>query len=174
MHDYFAYSQSVRRELEGRADLTAIAKRRLEIDIGRDKEPEIIGSGDSNIVYRIGRLDSGLWVALRARLFPHEMAQDLVQDRYEFFCQRAEAYHNQGRRPPSFCVGVVGRHESEIGILLEDFTEGGKRMLICDPCSVEGHLDGNDGECIEVDLDNLYGLPIPAPKYFAPGNRINF
>ena len=140
----------------------------------RGTKPEFIGSGENNRMFRVGQLESGLWVAFRTPVENPELAPDLILDRYEFFCQEAERYHNVGERVPRFCVGVQGPDESNIGIFLEDLTAGGTRKLLLSSYGdCIGHFEDDPKTEVLFDIDNLYCGPPPQLKYFRPEFRID-
>ncbi len=67
MADYLSYSQNVRGQILKRKDLLDKVRRRWSMN--RDlPEPEFIKGGTSNMIFRLGQLESGLWVAFREPL----------------------------------------------------------------------------------------------------------
>jgi hypothetical protein len=169
--EYFSYSQEVKKKILGCSEMIRAIGRAL--GCGRGELPELIEAGESNKVYRLGELEAGLWVALRVPI-PDKLAQDLVFDRYEFFCQKAEEEKLSGEeyRVPKFCVGVTGGFDESIGILMEDFTEGGRRSLICGNGFVDAEFADNPKEKVRLDFDNLYDRAPPIKRYFKKGNVI--
>lgn len=152
MNDYFESSQQVRREIE-RSPLLEIIRNHI---VG-DKKAPILDSGTSNSIYRIGQLESGLWVALRERTDGHrDMGNSrkmLLSLRLESYARRAEALYEQGKKVTRFCVGVSSGDAA--ALLLEDLTEGGKRKLRKAFIDQEyTFYDDDPATKVYVDLDN--------------------
>lgn len=138
--DYFIFSQQIRREIEDNSGLMEIIRNHMS----GDESAPYIDEGRNNRVYRIGQLDSGLWIALRE---PKNDAQDFQNDaqdfrfryggndlllyalvQYESFAQTAEAMTSKGKRVSRFSVGVV-MHNTAAALLVEDLTEGEVRSI---------------------------------------------
>ena len=157
MSNYFDLSQQVRKEIEQNPQLMDVLRKIAEQD-GDTLEQTFVGAGNYNRHYRIGMLDSGLWVVVR-----EYMGGDIstILDRkhtlntYETYATMAGDYYEIRIRASKFCVGVLAEDIDYAALLVEDFTEGGKFKLM----DLEGSLvmfrekDGKD-ENIAGDLDN--------------------
>ncbi len=113
---YFARSQAVKAELESTPRLVDAIRAHFQ-------EPclEKMGEGKAHKMYRVGQLDSGLWVALRENMHFTRQAdhRSLLAYKYNRFCLEAEKYPDT----PAFCVGgLVGNLPF---LLVEDVSEGG-------------------------------------------------
>ncbi len=171
--NYFENSQSVKNEMERRPDLLQITR---DCFAERIKE---FSFGSTVNLYRVGRLESGVYVALRR--FRHEGIEGhfdlIIKMRYfDMYCQNAEELYSRGESVPEFCVGVTFGNDA--GILTEDLTSNGE-------VEFEHHPDHNFGFVIKgdikkrvlVDIDYLYGsIHVNSDrntKYFANDARIN-
>ena len=89
--------------------------------------------GRNNIHYRIGKLESGLWIASRENLiFSDGTLQRIVAEHYTLDLECSSDY---GRKTPSMCIGVrahIGDAENDedrFFLLLEDLTKGGEKNI---------------------------------------------
>lgn len=124
---------------------------------GDTLEQTFIGAGNYNRHYRIGRLDSGLWVAIReydgGDISPIYGNQTL--NTYETYATNAEIYYRARIRASKFCVGVLAEDIDYAVLLVEDFTDGGKFKVISpEGSSVMFREKDDKSENIAGDLDN--------------------
>ncbi len=168
--DYFDLSQKVRTEIETASALLDVTKSAFDCDV-----KEFSFGGTVNLFY-IGKLSSGLHVALRAyRPDMPEGQRDLDFQVFgmEIFCQNAEYLHSQGKGVPAFCVGVT--YDGKAGILTEDLTANGQLGLDHHPDKDYGFVgEGGDRRKVFVDIDFQYRWDRnTADKFFLSENRIN-
>jgi hypothetical protein len=170
MGKYFDYSQQIKKEIEGRVDLT----QKLREHFSGKTPLEYIGGGSSNDIYSLGRLESGIYVALRESKVVKEvgLVEEFLQV-YEGYCQYAEQLSSTMNigKVVSFCVGASIGRDGRAGILLEDFSEGKKKTLL-------EQNDGLSSVCFETGETFLTDLDVDeiSPKgikFFAPEHRIN-
>lgn len=168
--DYFEDSQRIRTEIQEDSQILDVAKRSL----ARELEP--FAGGTHSEVYRVGKLSSGLWVALRTTIFDDE--DQMIQ--LERHCQNAEKlathYPLDGKmKMPSFCVGVV--YGERRGIFTEDLTNGGSLILNHhDSGDPAGYIEEEEERrvTVYVDLDDFPTSKNPQSiKYFLNENIIN-
>lgn len=147
---YFEISQAVKPQILADSSMLTMARRCFAAEV----EPFRAG-GTVNLFY-VGRLASGLHVALRAyKPEVEEGRRDLeVQMQFmENYCQNAEELHSQGTPVPGFCVAVVCRQFA--GILTEDLTAN-------DTVPYEHYPDfdyawvGAERKKVFVDIDALF------------------
>lgn len=138
-------SQLVRKAIEGSEQIMGNLRIYSESDLYVCKLP-VIGAGTANVLYRVGRLDSGLWVATRENIiFPDGELQRNVGENY---ARRLEFILAQGDTASRFCVGLrmdIGVPENEDDryvLLLEDLTEGGSKTITPEPDTEFGWRDG--------------------------------
>ncbi len=178
MTSYFENSQSIKKEIESRLDL------KNKITMCLDDKIEPFSFGGTVNLYRIGKLKSGLYIALRR--FRPEMVEgrnDLNTKKkgMEIYCQNAERLKNEGEEVPQFCVGVVNGNDA--GILTEDLTLGGKFDFDHFPDMDFGFVvDGTNRRKVWVDIDHLFSSELGhnrnyyrdlGIKYFANEARID-
>lgn len=164
MSSYFEFSQQVRREIESSEQMMPALKRYF-FDLYVPAN-DFIGSGSANDIYRIGKLKSGLWVALRERYGSDD--SPFFLGLYEVYAKKAELLQQQNKRVTKFCVGVSGNGRA--GLLVQDFTNGGESPLISTSGDAAYFAD-NTGEIVYVDLDNVIH-PETELKYLAENARI--
>ena len=146
MGDYFAFSQEVRREIEENNDLSA----RLDKHMAEIEKAEFIGQGKSNNHYRLGRLESGLWIAIREVRTPfYYRTLPSFLSRHESYAQKAEDYSRDGKRVTRFCVGAFKGKNAVL--LIEDLTGGGAHSLHHDNDNEFGYLEGQK---VYIDLES--------------------
>ena len=173
MAEYFENSQLVRREIESRPDL----KNKITMCLDNKIEPFSFG-GTVNL-YRVGKLKSGLYIALRR--FRSEMPEGMStfnnkRKMMEAYCQNAERLKNEGEEVPNFCVGAVNNNDA--AILTEDLTSNGKVIFEHHPDTAFGFIIKDEARRkVWVDIDYLYGdirkNRNPEIKYFSNGEIIN-
>ena len=165
MTDYLAYSQQVREQILARQDLLDKVRRRWLINRNLP-EPDFIAGGTSNMMFRLGQLESGLWVAFRE---PLHLEEDAFY-KFENYCQTAEEYQNEGKKVPKFAIGIQDS-SPHLGLLVEDLTEGGKRKLLSGGSAEEwGHFEDNPHEKVYFDLD--FSICKPAAIRFLEYDRM--
>jgi len=169
MEDYFARSQRVRREIEKNPTLIEQLRKHMY----EENFLEFIAQGTMNSHYRVGRLESGVWVCLRQRgangcEFPiHLMQTQIVLGIYESYAQNAEKYNKANKKVSSFLIGILTQNGNS-GILIEDLTHGGTRRIISS--RVYGTITGkyeDDNSEVYLDLDNKDPIPTNKFKYMA-------
>lgn len=176
MLKYLEYSQQVKREVEA----NPIFIRRVQ-GFFSGRELELIGSGDSHSVYRLGELSSGIWVAVRVNTqnIPPEWKQTYL----EYWCREAGRLYEEGKKVPEFGIavsyhGATGNcsERGNCALLVQDLTEGGKKGIV--PVRWEKHgIDAETGEQVfydlhpfgDVDYNDLYKNPV----FFKKSNRMD-
>ncbi|MBR9704919.1 hypothetical protein GOV12_05895 [Candidatus Pacearchaeota archaeon] len=157
MKDYFTHSQKIRREIENSPDLMS----RLSGHMSDEAILQSIGDGSKNKHFSLGRLDSGLYVALRQFICkPYHRNTSPVKSWYESYAQNAEKYCMQGRKVSDFCIGAM--KEMNAVLLIEDFTRGGTLKI------KKPHTDSDFGfleDGIQVFLD-IEAKGFPSYKKF--------
>jgi len=204
MSEYFQISQKIRKEIEEDSSLMGtireIFRKRYPIleDVFMDQE--IQPRGSKSMAYRVGKTQSGLYVALRLRVadIRYEKALEWYIRDFEMYCQVAEAIsdrkneyttidpHDQRipHRSVSFCIGIVNedRFGKDVGILTEDATFGG---IVPSEITDDGDsliiFEGNKPiEKVEIDLEDSLLVDDIRPiydggiRYFAEENVIKF
>lgn len=176
MSKYFDYSQEVRKQIESDSNLMGRLREHYETEDSRTLES--LKSGEYNVVWQVGKLDSGLCVALREINESRDFESQLSFLRiYESYCENAEKLFEEGKRVPNFCIGVsCGRGT---GLLVEDLTEGGKRELWIPRGSLGvGNtplIFSDTQEEVYVDLDDIDAMTWTSMKlkYMKKENMIN-
>ena len=165
MSEYFAFSQRVKEKIMADAAMMDVIRKHMD-----GKYAPFIDGGTSNNHYRIGRLESGLWVAIRQRLDSEKIGtSQTCLSLYESYCRTAEDLATSRKRVTRFCIGVV--KPPNAALLIEDLTEGGKRRFIESDNPIAGRFEDNtDGE-VYLDLD--YDEDIRNFIYFNTQARIN-
>jgi hypothetical protein len=132
MSDFFEYSQQVRREIEDSTDLMDKLRGHFALPhaYGYNHQTPLIhmGEGRTNNVYRVGRTNSGLWVAMRER-------EEILGQResIEMFCRGINRFRERGRDTINSCIGIYSKGEEDDGwddrytLLVPDFTENGTK-----------------------------------------------
>ena len=167
--NYFAKSQEVKGQIL--AAPTILDKLKLGF------QPEdLIDSASHTLIYRVGQLHSGLYVASRwigLTTEDSEIRNYFLKCRFESYAFNAESLHAQGEDVVAFCIGLsVG---GEVSLLVEDLTSGGKGRVteisdvLCDVVSSDGKR-----RTVHVDIDDRWndsaeGKPL---KYFDDGAMI--
>jgi len=129
-----------------------------------------IGSGTMNSVFRMGQLESGIWVALRemrnSMWYGH--AEPYIHA-YESYCGLAEHYAREECRVPEFCIGVSSGEAT--ALLVEDLTAGGEREIHLPSKSIWGTFQ-DTGERVYIDLDHYNTRPEEI-RFMSEEARIN-
>lgn len=159
--DYIDKSQIVKNEILSAPTLLDTARNAF------DKKFEAFGWGGTVELYHIGRLSSGLHVALRAFRTDVQEGQNDLEGQMrlmEYYCQNAEHLYSKNEPVPEFCVGVIKGNKA--GILTEDLSAG-------DTQEVEHHPDndyalvGAEKRKVFFDIDGLFRfIPGLEHKYF--------
>ncbi|MEK6825732.1 MAG: hypothetical protein AABY00_03020 [Nanoarchaeota archaeon] len=163
---YLAQSQLIRQKLLLQTHLIQDLQRHIE-----HLFLEKIGEGSHNKIYRLGQLENGLWIAVREHADIRTKGFDeVIIKRHESYAQSADIIFQLGRRVSKFCIGVL-RPDKYAAILVEDFSEGGKRKIMC---SSDGDLSGwftdtNEDVWIDLDDENPKNIQI---EYMTPKNCI--
>ena len=146
---YLEHSQGVKREIERNPKILDAARKAFR------GEAESFAFGGTVNLYRVGRLKSGMYVALRAfRIDVDEGMQsaETQAKNMEIYCQNAEDIQSLGENVPVFCVGVM--HGEKAGILTEDLTANGQKGFEHRPADAYGFVvDGESRRKVFVDLD---------------------
>ncbi|MBR9704713.1 hypothetical protein GOV12_04830 [Candidatus Pacearchaeota archaeon] len=152
MMDYLKYSQEVRKEIIASGELLQSLKNHLS---GEDKL-ELISSGRNNRIYRVGRLENGLFVALRHHIYAgfNGRTTETPMGAYESYCQNAERLEYECKRVSIFCIGV--KHKGNVGLLVEDFTRGGEREI--EVSNTDVLWVSNPLEEIHIDIEDHCGF----------------
>lgn len=150
MSQYFEYSQKIRKEIEG----NKIIMNKIEDYIHGKENLEFIGSGTINSHYRVGELESGLWVAIRDLKFENHLkkARNLLSIP-ESYALTAEKYFLEGKKVSKFSIGAFS--SDNIILLIEDLTNGGKRKIKHDQSEIFGFYQDNNEE-VYLDLEQSF------------------
>ncbi len=168
---YFEKSQIVKEEILSLPTLLDTARDAF------DERIEEFTSGGTVNLYRVGKLPSGLHVALRAfRTDVQEGRNPLgyQMELMEYYCQNAEYLsghsYSDWEPVPEFCVGVV--YGEKAGIFTQDLSAGGTEKI-------ETHagndyvLVGAEKRKVFVDIDNFFRDMLDLElKYFSGDNFI--
>lgn len=179
MPDYFEHSQEVRKQIEASSKLMTILRNHFT---GK-KSAEQMSGGQNNNIYRIGQLDSRLWLAMRRNILAGREGITSIEvlAGYETYANNAEYHLSHNERATQFCVGVAKIKErirgprgfsgflGDVALLVEDFTEGGAREF--EPSPADFLWINNPRELIYTDLDNVRQY-ITDFKYTAEQNMI--
>jgi len=177
--DYFEFSQQVKREVK--ADSGLMAKLRGYYVRG-EKGLQDLGGGAVNIHYRVGKTESGMWIAIRDNRLMYEMTPEEQAEVYNSYCEEAEGFANIGKGVPKFCIGILT--DKRAGLLVEDITQGGEWKIKCGDGNYVTIVNGNDVKRIKTDLiDDMPNsedfdfdeveINIELLKYFRKGARID-
>lgn len=171
-NSYFNGSQEVKREIE--RDVSFL----LRVRDAFEGKFERFSFGTMVNLFRFGkRLDSGLFVALRAfQPDGHFGRGGLAVQTWdmEVYCKNAEHLAEAGVGVPRFCVGAV--YKGKAGLLLEDITANGKYEVEHPPhqedCVV---IEGGKKRAVFIDIDASYRYfaGLADQKYFAPDAVLN-
>lgn len=161
---YFVNSQKVKDEIKSNSSiLENVAKAFRE-----ETEPF---TGASHDFYRIGMLESGVYVVMRVLPSSGSDIKALSFNGQinlmEQYCQNAEYLSSNGERVPNFCVGALC--ENKAGILMEDLTANDSVELIHHPDNAHGYIvQGSDKIKVFVDIDAQYRFTLDIKKrYFS-------
>jgi hypothetical protein len=150
MSEYFDISQQIRSEIESNKGLTD----KLNRHMSRVEFAEFIGEGTANAHYRMGRLESGLWLAARQRKCQYYLrASDTLLSIHESYAETAEEYWEEGKLVSKFCVAAF--KENNAVLLVEDLTEGGKRKIYHNQDEQFGYYEGTE-EVVWLDLESNF------------------
>lgn len=147
--EYFAFSQQIKKEIVANTELmTGLQEHIAGI------EREFLGSGSVNSNYRLGRLHTGLWIAIRqiSALDPSARQITVGLTIYETYAQQAESLSCLGKRATRFCVGVKSRSPPDALLLVEDLTNGGE-YTITHKSGENTALREKEGKQEEVHMD---------------------
>ncbi len=191
LEDYFQFSQAVKKEIENNQCMVS----NLIGHFGNIKPLTGIGREIYHAIYRVGQLESGLWVALRKNIEVENLFEEhtcfnfLGIYIYEDYCLNAESRAQMNEVVPRFCIG--GSYKGKPFLLTEDMEEGGKCPLRYESKGVdlinvrekEGvkerisfdfgmHSDSDvDKETLEKLLSGKFDINLF--KYFNPKNRLD-
>jgi len=158
---YIDGSQSVKDELLSAPTLLDIVGKAFNEKI------EPFAFGGTVHLYRMGRLSSGIHVALRAfRTDVQEGKNDLESQMklMEYYCQNAEHLYSKNEPVPEFCIGIINGNKA--GILTEDLSAGDTEEVDHHPDN-DYALVGVEKRKVYVDIDGLYRfIPGLELKYF--------
>ena len=159
---YFEYSQDIRQQLLSERDMLTQAKKAFNGEI------EKFSFGGTVDLYRVGKLPSGFYVALRVfRQDRHFSGSSLGKQKslLEDYCQNAEELNSEGKEVPKFCVGAV--YGQRAGIFTEDLTAGGTQNFEHYPDYDFAWVgEGENRRKVFVDIDYLFKHREDKPKYF--------
>ena len=128
---------------------------------------KLINGASQTQIYEIGKLPSGIYVALRwigVYSSNLELMNHMQKSRLESYALNAENLSSQGIDVVSFCVGVYLK--GEVGLLLEDLTAGGKNKVtalddvVCSVVSQEGME-----RLVHVDIDDRWNDSAEGKKF---------
>ena len=152
MGDIYTVSQAYKPKIESSPDL-------MRVLIQYCHEPHslhFLGEGISNIHYRVGQLESGLWLATRENIiFLDNPLQRIVAENYS---NSLEVYSQRGNRTSRISIGVKyhsnnpERYEDRYFLILEDFTQGGRTSF--EPGKSEQEFGMIKGEKVYYDFDD--------------------
>lgn len=159
---YFKDSQMVKRHIK-ETEIPRRLKKCYSKDkwnSKRQKYPKLIGKGSISAVHRIGKLKHK-YVAYRRVIDKNavlwfEKKFDHYLKLFENYYRTAEEYKKDGKRVPSFSIGVLCREDGEpkeAGLIVEDLTAGG-RLEINDKHAREFGFIRGTGEKVYYDLDD--------------------
>ena len=148
MTQYFDFSQQLKKEIEEHEAFMQIIDRHMSGD-----HAEWLNGGNMNTIFRVGQIESGLWLAIRQQRGAEDygISRDCM-NLYETYARKAEEYSKRGRLVVKFCVGVV--KELSTALLVEDLTNGGTRILEPPMWGEEYGFYHGSKERVYVDLDN--------------------
>jgi hypothetical protein len=146
---YFEKSQEIKAEIEGRNDILDLTAGAFNGEI-----EEFAGAGVD--LFRIGKLESGLHLALRVFRDFNNYKQDLEARFMEHYALNAEKLQGESERVPLACVGAFYR-DKKAALITEDLTAGGE-------FEVEHHSDNAYGfilkpegkEKVWIDIDAVF------------------
>lgn len=97
MGKYFEHSQEIKKQIESDANLVGRLREYCESDVKDTFER--IGAGCLNSILRIGKLESGLWVALRSITYQGDLEDDSYFLKiYESYCMESERLSEEGKK----------------------------------------------------------------------------
>lgn len=160
---YFEHSQDIRRKLLSEEDMLTKAKRAFNGDI------EEFSFGSTVNLYRIGKLPSGFYVALRVFRKDGNFGKsslDMQKSLLEDYCQNAEELDSEGKEVPKFCIGTV--YGRKAGIFTQDLTADGTENFEHYPAYDFAWVgEGTNRRKVFVDIDHLFKHRWEKkPKYF--------
>jgi len=168
---YFQDSQRIREEIESQPGLLERVKQAYRGELQK------FASGSSVDLFRIGRLQSGVHIALRkwnpdlyhnAHMGLHKQIEWM-----ETYCQNAEELAAQGTEVPAFTVGVIRNNIA--GILTEDLSAGELYEVVQAryPDPTARVVDNGSSRTVYVDIDPEFRAKEPIKRrYFAEGKHI--
>ena len=157
---YFKRSQNVKEQILLAPNLLDIARTAF------DESIEPFSFGGTVHLYHMGKLDSGLYVALRTLRTDVAEGQTNLERQMklmEYYCQNAESSDSRGELVPNFCVGVIKGDKA--GIFTEDLTAGNTQEIDSHPDN-DYILVGKDKRKVFVDLDGT--------SRFIPGLKLKY
>lgn len=175
MKTLFEISQDYKVKIEASSVLMDALKTYARCRVNNSRNPlHNLGSGSSNAHYRLGELESGLWIATREK---HILSTGNPRKNIpENYAQTAEQYHSQGKRTTSLCVGVRIHltptkyyqspgfkedleDEDKYALIVEDFTKGGSPDSDFIPGG-SGNIGGTlNGQRVVYDFDDNSSKP---------------
>lgn len=164
--NYFDYSQAIRNKIAASPQILEKTRGAFE-----DRFEPFTAGGTVNL-YFLGRLESGLYVALRTwrkEMLEGKLPFEKRKKNLEIYCRNAEDLSDKGENVPCFCVGVI--YKNSVGIFTEDLTAGETKVVTHYPDNDYGFV--NDKK-IWIDIDYLFnskhlGAPL---SYFAEDHII--
>lgn len=176
MKSLFEISQEYKGRIEASSTLMDALRTYAKHKVGNcDDTLHHLGSGRSNTHYRLGELESGLWVATRENhVFLRGNSQKNIAENY---AQTAEWYRSQGKRTTSLIVGVRLHltpveyyqvpgfredleDEDRYALIVEDFTKGGSPDADFRPGISEDIGGTLNGERVMYDFDDDISKPV--------------
>jgi len=126
MGKYFDYSQKIKRQLVESKGLMEKLKNHMTIKNNNPLEKlQSIGEGNMNEVFQLGKLDSGIYIAVRQLNYPiYLRSTDTLLSNFESYCKQAEVLSPQ-EDIPRFCIGTFMIQNS--ALLVEDLSNGGSK-----------------------------------------------
>jgi hypothetical protein len=151
MSRYFEFSQNVKNEVNVNRKMIKKLNDHMK---GKRMLPQI-GKGFDNTVYRAGRLENGLYLALRYFNACDGWGNTPTALKfYDSYAQEAERYFECGIRVPVFCIGLVAGRDA--ALLVEDLTAGGRMKIRNVAESEYGYFeDSNEKVAYDFDMSHI-------------------
>ncbi len=179
--NFFEYSQKIKREIEASPEIMKNLERyslEKNVFLGNSKIGglDFLGCGLKNTHHRLGRLESGLWVATR-EIGGIEGKHGLLQKpQVEKYLMEINSAANSGVETPKFCIGVQvlrsqDEDENRYFVLIQDLTCGDNYNF---ESGSSGEISGKiDNKQIFYDFDEIV-LPgeIETYRYLSRENSI--
>ncbi|MDO8643025.1 MAG: hypothetical protein Q7R76_05620 [Candidatus Woesearchaeota archaeon] len=133
MGDIYQASQELKPRIES-ARTIMDALRDYSVNGAGECSLESLGSGLSNTHFRLGELESGLWLATRENFILEDCSMQRVVA--EMYARHLEYAHKEGKRTSRVCLAVkvpsvdIDEIPDRYFLIVEDFTHGGTARFI--------------------------------------------